>query len=78
VGDIHCKTVDIEKQSIALASLSIRDLIIDFVKIRDTDIIKLTLYDICMYIKPMIILFLFTLEHCVEHVYISGYVRIRT
>jgi len=51
------------------ASLSIRDLVIDFVKIRDEDIVKLTLYDTCMYMKPATILFLFTLEHCVEHVY---------
>jgi len=51
-------------QSIAPASLLIRDLVIDLVKIRDADIVKLTLYDSCMYMKPVIILFLFTLEHC--------------
>jgi len=62
---------DIEKlmQSIAPASLSIRDLVIDLVKIRDADIVKLTLYDTCMYMKPATILFLFILEHCVKHVY---------
>jgi len=27
------------------------------------------LYDTCMYMKPATILFLFTLEHCIEHVY---------
>jgi len=65
------KRADIEKlmQSTAPALLSIRDLVIDLVKIHDADIIKLTLYDICMYIKPAIILLLFTLEHCVEHAY---------
>jgi len=46
-----------------------RYLVIDLVKIRDADIVKLTLYDICMYMKLAIILFLFTLEHCIEHVY---------
>jgi len=62
---------DIEKliQSIAPALLLIRDLVIDLIKIRDADIIKLTLYDTCMYMKPATILFLFTLEHCIEHVY---------
>jgi len=49
--------------------LSIRDLVIDLVKLRDADIVKLTLYDTCMYLKPSTILFLFTLEHCIEHVY---------
>jgi len=68
------RRADIEKlmQSIAPASLSIRDLVIDLVKLRNADIVKLTLYDICMYMKPATILFLFTLEHCIEH-YISGY-----
>jgi len=52
----------------ASLSRSVRDLVIDLVKIRDADIVKLTLYDTYMYMKPAI-LFLFTLEHCVEHVY---------
>jgi len=49
VEDI-AKRADIEKfiQSIVPASLSIRDLVIDFVKIRDADIVKLTQYDTCM------------------------------
>jgi len=55
--------------STAPSSLAIRDLVIDLVKIRDADIIKLILYDTCMYMKPATILFLFTFEHCVEHVY---------
>jgi len=65
------KRADVEKllQSTAPASLPIRDFVIDLVKIRDADIVKLTLYDTCMYMKPATILFLFTLEHCVEHVY---------
>jgi len=65
------KRADIEKllQSTAPASLSIQDLVINLIKIRDADIVKLTLYDTCMYMKPATILFLFTLEHCIEHVY---------
>jgi len=46
--------------------LSIRDLVIELVKICDADIVKLS--DTCMYMK-LAILFLFTLEHCIEHVY---------
>jgi len=43
VGDIHCKRADIEKfmQSTAPSSLAIRDLVIDLIKIRDADIVKL-------------------------------------
>jgi len=69
------KHVDIEKfmQLTASASLSIRDLVIELVKICDTDIVKLTLRDICMYIKPTTILFFFKLEHCVEHIYFGLY-----
>jgi len=65
------RRADIEKlmQSTASASLSIRDLVINLVKIRDADIVKLTLYDTCMYMKPATILFLFELEHCINHVY---------
>jgi len=41
----------------------------NLVKIRDADIVKLTLYDTCMCMKPATIPFLFILKHCVEHVY---------
>jgi len=65
------RRADIEKllQSPTSSSLAIQDLVIDLVKLRDADIIKLTLYDTCMYMKPAAILFLFTLEHYIEHVY---------
>jgi len=65
------RRTNIEKliESTAPASLSIRDLVIDFIKIRDANIVKLTLCDTCMYMKPATILFLFILEHCIEHVY---------
>jgi len=65
------RRADIEKlmQSTAPASLAIQDLVIDLVKLRDTDIVKLKSRNVCLYVKPSTILFLFTLEHCIEHVY---------
>jgi len=73
------KYINIEKlmQSTVPASLSIRDLVIKLIKICNTDIVKLTLRDTCMYMKPATILFLFTFKHCIEHVYFD-YVRVRT
>jgi len=48
------RRADIEKllQSTAPVSLSIRDLVIGLIKIHDADIMKLTFYDTCMYMKP--------------------------
>jgi len=43
----------------------VRDLVIEFVKIRDTHIVKLSSHDTYMYVKPSTILFLFELEHCI-------------
>ncbi|KAL6255518.1 hypothetical protein P5V15_013855 [Pogonomyrmex californicus] len=39
------------------------------VQMRNTNIVKFTLRDTCLYIKPSTVFFLFELEHCVEHVY---------
>jgi len=55
-------------QSSVPSSLSIQDLIVELIKLRNTYIVKLTLHDTCLYIKATI-LFLFELEHCVEHAY---------
>jgi len=64
------KRAGIEKLlSTTPALLLIRDLVIELVKICDTDIVKSSLRDTYMYMKSGTILFLFTLEHCVEHVY---------
>ncbi|KAL6254704.1 hypothetical protein P5V15_014014 [Pogonomyrmex californicus] len=48
------KCMDIEQlvQSIAPSSLSIHDLVIELVQMRNTNIVKLTLRDTCLYIKP--------------------------
>ncbi|KAL6254022.1 hypothetical protein P5V15_015878 [Pogonomyrmex californicus] len=56
-------------QSIAPSSLSIHDLIIELVQMRNTNIVKFTLRDTCLYMKPSTVFFLFEPEHCVEHVY---------
>ncbi|KYN28181.1 hypothetical protein ALC57_02403 [Trachymyrmex cornetzi] len=47
----------------------IQDLVIEFVKIRDVDNVKLSLCDKCAYMKSSTILFMLELEHCVEHAY---------
>jgi len=44
------------------ASLSIRNLVIELVKIRDAHIVKLTFHDTYMYMKPATVLFLFTYQ----------------
>jgi hypothetical protein len=53
------------------SSLSIQDLLIQFVKMYDENIVKLTLRDTFLYMKPSTILFLLNLEHCVEHEYVK-------
>ncbi|XP_011644670.1 uncharacterized protein LOC105431883 [Pogonomyrmex barbatus] len=72
------KRVDIEQlvQSIAPSSLLIHDLIIELVQMRNTNIVKFTLRDTCLYMKPSTVFFLFELEHCVEHVYYRIYENI--
>lgn len=66
------RRADIEQflQSTTASSLPIGDLVIELAAIRNESVIKLTLCDTCMYMKPQTVLFLFELEHCVEHVYI--------
>ena len=69
------RRADIERllQSTAPSSMSIRDLVIELVKIRDASVVKLTLHNNCMYMKSSTVLFLFELEHCVEHEYFKLY-----
>ncbi|KYQ57716.1 hypothetical protein ALC60_03313, partial [Trachymyrmex zeteki] len=63
------KKVDIERlvQSTTPPSLVIQEFVIELVKIRDVDTVKLSLCDKCLYMKPSTMLFMF--EQCVEHVY---------
>ncbi|KYN21925.1 hypothetical protein ALC57_05691 [Trachymyrmex cornetzi] len=65
------RRADIERfvQSNAPSSLSVQDLVIEIVKMRDANVVKLTLRDTCLYMKPSTVLFMFKLEHCVENVY---------
>ncbi|KYQ47210.1 hypothetical protein ALC60_13767 [Trachymyrmex zeteki] len=65
------KKIDIERlvQSTAPSSLVIQNFVIELVKIRDVDTVKLSLCDKCLYMKPSTMLFMFELEQCVEHVY---------
>ncbi|XP_011686425.1 PREDICTED: uncharacterized protein LOC105449122 [Wasmannia auropunctata] len=58
-------------QSSVPSSLRIQDLVLDIVKIRNDNIVKLTLNDTCMFMKPSTMLFIFELEHCVEHVLVQ-------
>jgi len=55
--------------------LSIQDRIVELVKIRDINIVKLKSRNACMYMKSLTVLFLFTLKHCI--MYISNYARKR-
>ena len=42
---------------------------IKIVKVRDVNVVKITLRDACLYMKPSTVLFMFELKHCVENVY---------
>ncbi|KAL6427131.1 hypothetical protein ACFW04_008634 [Cataglyphis niger] len=69
------RRVDIERflQLNTPSSLRIEYLVMEHVKIHDTSIVKLTVDDFCLYMKPATILFLFELEHCVNHEYLKLY-----
>ncbi|KAL6445168.1 hypothetical protein ACFW04_002213 [Cataglyphis niger] len=68
------RRVDIERflQSNTPSSIKIEYLAMEHIKIHDA-IVKLTVDDFCLYMKPAIILFLFELEHCVNHKYLKLY-----
>ncbi|XP_011870171.1 PREDICTED: uncharacterized protein LOC105563277 [Vollenhovia emeryi] len=51
------------------SSLSIRELVIERVKMYDENMVKLTLHRNCLYMKPQTLLFLFEIETCVDLVY---------
>jgi len=73
---IHRET-DIERLMQSTVPSSSPILNVELIKIYDTNNVKLTLNVICLYIKPTIVLFLFELEQCVEHVLyeLSQYAR---
>jgi len=55
----RCANIENLMQSTAPSSLSIRDLVIELVKMCDTHIVKLSSRDTCMYMKPSAILFFY-------------------
>jgi len=55
-------------------SLAIQNLIVELIKIHGINIVKLKSRNVCLYMKSSTILFMFELEHCINH--ISNYVRI--
>ena len=66
------RRADIERlvrSTLPSSRLVICDLVIEIVKIRDENIVKLTLLNTSLYMKPLTILFLYELEHCAEYVY---------
>src|SRR5215469_4360619 len=70
------KRMDIERfvqatAAAAAASLTIHELVIQLTKMGKENIVKLTSHNISLCFKPKTILFLFELEHCVEHTYYS-------
>ena len=67
------RRVDIERllqSTTAASSISICDLVIKLTTLYNTNVVKLISRDTCMYMKPSTVLFLFEIEHCVEHVYL--------
>ena len=70
------KRMEIEqlvKSTSPSSAVLIQDLNVQLIKLRNKNIVKLTLRDTCMYLKPKTVLFLLELEHCVEHIYYSLY-----
>jgi len=64
-------------QSTSASSLWIQNLFVELVKIRNESVVKFTLNNKCMYVKPSTVLFLLELEHCVENVYFKLWQNIR-
>ncbi|XP_029659375.1 uncharacterized protein LOC115233211 [Formica exsecta] len=67
------KRADVERlvQTPDHTPIWVNDLTIEIVKISDSSVVKLTLRDSCLYMKPSTIFFLFELEHCVNHEYLK-------
>jgi len=62
-------TIEQLLQSPAPSSLVIQDLIVELVKIHGVNMIKLKSRNVCLYMKSSTILFMFELEHYVNHAY---------
>ena len=69
------RRVDVERlaQSTEASSLTIHELNVQVVKLCYKKIVKLSLRDACIYLKPETMQFIFELEHCVEQAYYTLY-----
>jgi len=67
----RCSSRDVPtlSNSCSLPHLTIQDLIVELVKIQGVNMVKLKSRDAYLYMKSSTILFIFELEHCVNHVY---------
>lgn len=66
------KRVDIQqllRENKAFSPLQIRDLTIEFCKINDSTIVKLTLSTTSLYLKFVTMNMLFSYKHCIDHMY---------
>jgi len=65
------KRANIEQllQSLAPSSLAIQDLIVEIVKLHGVNMVKLKSRNFCLYMKSSTVLFMFELEHCINHAY---------
>jgi hypothetical protein len=68
----------VQSTSPSSSVLIIQDLHIQLIKLYNDNIVKLTLRDTSVYMKPLTICFMFKLEHCVEHIYYSSCQYIHT
>jgi hypothetical protein len=74
------KRMDIEglmqSKSLSAPSLSIHELIVQLIKLREENIIKITLHNTYICMKPATVSFMFELDNCIEHVYFTLYQNI--
>lgn len=67
------KRVDIQRllqiEKLPFSPLSNPNLILEFCKMYDSKIIKLILFNKCLYLKPVAVNILFTYEHYIDHMY---------
>ncbi|KAL6421143.1 hypothetical protein ACFW04_013961 [Cataglyphis niger] len=76
LGDIRGNHIILSHETdscIEPSSLRIEYLVMEHVKIHETSVVKLTVDDSCLYMKPATILFLFKFKHCVNHKYLKLY-----
>jgi len=59
------------QQSPTPSSLAIQDLIVENVKLHGVNTLKLKSCNVCLYMKSSTVLFMFDLEHCINHAYIE-------